>query len=117
MVVPLFLPNVLSVQEGFLFQDEVLLVLCPLEKTFQYQENLQMVLKRRLVLGIFLDYLCLCQLRFPSFPEPRLLLPHSSSKIVLSDALMPVGCLPNHSSVRSVLLTQFLEHSPVGTVL
>jgi hypothetical protein len=79
MVVPLFLPNVLSIQEGFLFQNEVLLVLCPLEKTFQYQENLQLVLKRRLVLGTFLDYLCLCQLWFPGSPKPGLFLPHSSS--------------------------------------
>jgi hypothetical protein len=31
------------------------------------------------VLGIFLDYLCLCQVRFPSFPRPRLFIPHSSS--------------------------------------
>jgi hypothetical protein len=79
-------------------------MLSPLEKTFQYQENIQLVLKRRLVLGIFMDYLCLCQLRFPSFPEPGLFLPHSSSKIVLVDALMPVGCLPDHSLVRSILL-------------
>jgi hypothetical protein len=92
-------------------------VLFPLGKTFQYQENLPLVLKKRLVLGIFLDYLCLCQLRFLSFPKPELFLPHRSSKIVLSDALMSVGCLPDHSFVSFVLLAQFLEHSPMETVL
>jgi hypothetical protein len=117
MVVPLFLPNVMSVQEGFLFQNEVLLVLCPMEKTFQYQENIQLVLKKRLVLAIFLYYLCLFQMRFPIFPKPRLFLPHSSSKIVLLDALLPVGILPDHSFVRCVLLSQFLEHSPMEIVL
>jgi hypothetical protein len=76
-----------------------------------------MVLKRRLILGILLHYLCPYQLRFPSFPKPGPFLPHISSKIVLSSAPMSVGCLPAHSFVRSILLAQFIKHSPVESVL
>ena len=117
VVFPLFLPNALSVQEGFLTQDEVLPLLCPLGMTFKYQESLQQVLKKRLILGILLVYLCLCQLRSLSSLKLELFLPHIFSKIVLLGAPMLAGCLPDYFLVRFVLSAQFLEHFPVRIAL
>jgi hypothetical protein len=117
MVFPRFLTSALVVQEGLSFQKEIPPVLCNLEKTFQYQESLQLVLKRRMVLGLFPDYFHLYQLRFLSSPKPELFLSHSSSKSVLSGALLQVGCLPDHLFVLFALLAQLLEHFPVEVVL
>ena len=69
MVVPLFFPSSLVVQEGLMFQKEIPLVLCRLERTFQCQESLQLIFEEEASSGSFSKLFSSLSVKVPKFPK------------------------------------------------